>query len=141
MPLSYESPVFFRQIPGKGSPDIPIDEIKDETDREVSENGKHIRCRQCRLVITRESERIQINGTHQHVCTNPHGIVFEIGCFRIASGCSPIGSPSDEWSWFPGFSWKVAVCRRCLSHLGWLFTASTPDNFYGLILNRLRFAD
>jgi hypothetical protein len=25
-------------------------------------------------------------------------------------------------SWFPGYAWDIACCRRCGSHLGWRFT-------------------
>ena len=116
---------------------MPIDKTKDKTDEEISDNGEHIRCRQCHLIITRKTEQIEVNGAHHHVCTNPHGVVFEIGCFKTAEGCSPVGPSSNEWSWFPGFSWKVAVCRRCLIHLGWLFASPAPNRFYGFILNRL----
>ena len=30
---------------------------------------------------------------------------------------------SKEDSWFPGYSWRIASCGECASHLGWLFTS------------------
>ncbi|MCU0597708.1 MAG: cereblon family protein [Desulfobacterales bacterium] len=94
-------------------------------------------CRQCLQVITHRSLKIIIHGTHEHTFANPYGIVYEIGCFQSASGCGYVGSPTDEFSWFRGFKWQVAVCASCLTHLGWLFTSSGIDSFIGLILERL----
>ena len=129
--------ILLRQLPEKRFHEKPEDKTEDKTDVEISDDDQHILCRQCLLIITRETERIAVNGTHQHACANPHGIVFEIGCFRSAVGCRHVGPSSNEWSWFPGFNWKIAVCHRCLIHLGWFFARSTPDRFYGFILNRL----
>jgi hypothetical protein len=97
----------------------------------------HILCRECLHAITRPTERISIQGQHYHTFANPHGIVFEIGCFRNAPGCGYIGAATDEFTWFAGHRWRVCVCAACLSHLGWLFAAPSGDAFHGLILDRL----
>jgi hypothetical protein len=94
-------------------------------------------CRQCMAAITSESSRIVINGAHNHTFANPHGLVFEIGCFRHAAGCGLAGPPSNEFSWFPPHSWRVAICGACLTHIGWGFSSSERGMFYGLILDRL----
>jgi len=137
IPNNVETQIFLRQKPVQRSYGTPVDKTKDKTEEKIPDNGEYIRCRQCLLIITQKTERIEINGSHQHVNANPHGIVFEIGCFKTAVGCSTIGHSSNEWSWFSGYSWKIAVCRRCLIHLGWLFSSSAPSHFYGFILNRL----
>ena len=93
-------------------------------------------CRRCFQLVTTSGERINVNGAHNHSFANPHGIVFEIGCFRAVSGCSYSGDSSGEFTWFKGFHWKVAVCRSCISHLGWLFV-SRDQSFNGLILENL----
>jgi len=111
--------------------------VEDEPDEKESNNEKHILCRQCRQVITSANERIEVQGSHQHTFANPHGIIYEIGCFRSVIGCGYAGPPSDEFSWFRGFSWRVAVCAMCLTHLGWLFTSLGSVSFNGLILDRL----
>jgi hypothetical protein len=72
-----------------------------------------------------------------HTFANPHGLVFEIGCFREAAGCSLLGAPTDEFTWFHGFRWRVACCMRCLCHLGWCFTSGAGGRFFGLIVDRL----
>lgn len=94
-------------------------------------------CRECRHIITRTTEGVSVQGTHAHTFANPAGILFQIGCFHSALGCTCVGPVTVQWSWFPGFGWRVAVCRACLSHLGWQYTRSGDGSFYGLILNRL----
>jgi hypothetical protein len=104
---------------------------------ELTDSGKFLLCRQCLQTITHRSHQIIVNGAHEHTFANPHGIVFEIGCFKSAAGCGYVGRPTDEFTWFKGFMWQIAVCGSCLSHVGWLFTSSSVDSFVGLILDRL----
>lgn len=111
--------------------------VEDEPDEEASDDEEHILCRACFRVLTREAERISVDSAHTHIFANPHGIVFEIGCFRMAEGCGCLGRASDVFSWFKGSSWRIAVCRACLAHVGWLFTGHGRESFYGLILDRL----
>jgi hypothetical protein len=96
-----------------------------------------ILCRDCLHPITRPAERISVQGQHHHTFANPHGIVFEIGCFRSAQGCGVIGPASDEFTWFAGYHWQVSVCGACLAHLGWRFFSAGGNSFFGLILDRL----
>lgn len=96
-----------------------------------------ILCRDCLHLVTRPSERLGIDGSHRHTFANPHGIVFEIGCFRSAEGCGRIGPRSAEFTWFAGHSWQVGVCAACLVHIGWHFRSPGGGDFYGLILDRL----
>jgi len=127
----------FRTPPGK-SPDGKVEvALEDKIKEKPSDNQEYILCRACFRVITRETERISVNGAHKHIFSNPHGIVFEIGCFGTAEGCGCVGPATDEFSWFKGSSWRMAVCGSCLAHLGWLFTTYGLESFYGLILNRL----
>jgi len=59
--------------------------------------------------------------------TNPQGNIFELLTFRYADvlGASPDYS---EESWWPSYSWKVAVCPTCHSHLGWIFSKDPADS-------------
>lgn len=98
--------------------------------------GGFLVCRACMRVITSEGEKIQMNGAHTHGFTNPHGMFFDVGCFRAAPGCAYSKQSSYEFSWFNGYVWRIAVCRTCLTHLGWLFT-SGASRFNGLILDKL----
>ena len=74
-------------------------------------------------------------GQFIHYRTNPAGVTFEFGCYADAPGCSTLGEATTEHTWFPGYSWKLAVCQGCGEHLGWLFKGD--DSFYGLIQDRL----
>jgi hypothetical protein len=112
-------------------------DIKDDAREKTSDEEEYLLCRQCLNVITSSTERITVQGLHRHTFANPHGLVFEIGCFRSVLGCGYAGPASDEFTWFKGFSWRVAICLRCLNHLGWLFISSDYDSFHGLILDRL----
>ncbi len=96
-----------------------------------------IRCAACGIVVTTGKARTVVNGSHRHVFCNPAGLVFEIGCFQTAPGCTPAGPASQEFSWFPGSAWRIAVCRQCGVHLGWRFQGE-GGIFYGLILDRLK---
>ena len=115
--------------------------LEDESGEKTAEKKENILCRQCRGIITSVSKGIAVNGAHRHAFANPEGIVYEIGCFFSAPGCASTGPPTDEFSWFRGFSWRVAVCRTCRTHLGWLFIGSAQNTFSGLILDRLIFPD
>jgi hypothetical protein len=108
-----------------------------EAGQESPQEDPFILCRGCLHPVTRPAERIEVQGGHQHTFANPHGIVFDIGCFREAEGCGYVGPSSDEFTWFAGCRWRVCVCAACLTHLGWLFTCSSGGAFHGLILDRL----
>jgi len=117
----------------------PLEKLKnlaiDEIALEKPGKENYLLCRQCLQIITSTSEMIEVSGFHQHTFANPEGIIFEIGCFRKAIGCWYIGPATEEFTWFKGFQWKVAVCSRCLIHLGWLYYGN--ESFHGLILDRL----
>ena len=78
-----------------------------------------------------------MQGAHQHTFANPHGVVFEIGCFKNATGCGYAGAATDEFSWFAGYSWRICFCSMCLTHPGWLFTSNAGDGFHAFILDRI----
>jgi hypothetical protein len=95
-------------------------------------------CAACGHVITATDARIAARGEHEHVCVNPSGIPYRIGCFRDAPGCVPHGDEESLFSWFPGYRWQIALCGACRAHLGWSFHGN--GTFYGLVVARLRVA-
>jgi hypothetical protein len=97
-------------------------------------------CASCGHAITTERQRIQVLDAHEHRFMNPAGSLFHIGCFGRADGCMAIGAPSDDYPWFPGFAWRVALCAACADHLGWYFQSASLA-FWGLRLDRLKAAD
>ncbi len=107
---------------------------------EEAESQGGLVCAYCRGLVTSRALAISINGSHAHSFVNPHGFTFRIGCFADAAGCAERGEESNYWTWFPGFSWRISLCRHCSEHLGWSFR-SADARFFGLILERLREAD
>ncbi len=102
-----------------------------------AEDAPLIVCRRCRQTIARPSDAIEVNGSHRHVFANPHGLVYEIGCFAGVTGCGAVGPASDEFTWFAGYAWQTLLCTDCLSHLGWSFASRGGDLFFGMILDHL----
>ena len=107
--------------------------------KEETKEEKLILCRHCGHAVTHPDERTEKEGAYQHTFANPHGIVYDIGCFRTADGCGATGPATGEFTWFKGYRWRVAVCIACLVHIGWLFVSDSGDRFHGLILDRLVF--
>ena len=127
--------ILFKDSPHLGVPGNLPDTDEEVREKQAGDPGA-ILCKQCGRVITHEKNRFAIHGSHQHTFANPHGLVYEIGCFHAAPGCIHEGSLTAEFSWFAGFQWKIALCGTCLTHLGWLFVSSS-NRFNGLILDRL----
>ena len=128
---------FFRIPAGKPGEEGDTTILEKEAEERLPEEEEYILCRHCHQAITKPAERIAMQGSHRHTFANPHGIVFEIGCFRSVKGCGYAGAASDDFSWFAGYSWRVCLCTMCLTHLGWRFSLKGGDSFHGLILDRL----
>jgi hypothetical protein len=108
-------------------------------DEETEESTRWIEplfCKACGYVITAGDQRIAVTGSHTHAFFNPSGIVFELGCFRRAPGCTVAGAATSEFTWFAGSVWRFALCQRCRAHLGWFYEME-DHAFYGLILTSL----
>jgi cereblon len=97
-------------------------------------------CRTCRNPIASRSALFGSSDRPQ-VFANPHGLVFEILTFRAARGLLGVGGIIPEFSWFPGYAWRVVCCSGCHTHLGWHFTAVTADvsprEFFGLLVDEI----
>ncbi len=131
------SPYLFKQPSGIEKHGQLLDSEQDESEKKDPFEEKNILCGFCNHAVTSVSEIIDINHSHKHTFANPHGIVFEIGCFRSARGCVQSGPESSDWSWFTDFTWQIAICKKCRTHLGWYFSSTKGKDFFGLILNRL----
>lgn len=109
-----------------------VAEIKDKA------GGGALHCIQCDSLVTHSDQAIRIGGQHDYVLFNPAGRIFRVACFRDAPGALPIGSPSGDFTWFRGYDWRIAQCRGCNAHLGWLYEGEGPPSvFFGLISTML----
>jgi hypothetical protein len=106
-------------------------------DRDSAGDDDALVCAACEHRITARDLRCEQGGAHEHTFVNPGGFVHHIGCFVAASGCVHVGSPETAFSWFPGWSWQIAECGRCRTHLGWLFRCGS-EQFHGLLVGKLR---
>lgn len=101
-----------------------------------SEGDGWLACRACGQRVAEARDRIEVNGAHAHSFINPEGAIYRVGCFAAAAGVLPWGEPNRYFTWFAGFDWRVAGCRRCGTHLGWTYAAGAAS-FVALILDRL----
>ena len=114
-------------------------ELRSMLEIEDADDKDFIYCAACSHILTRCDERIEVNGSHGHHFTNPHGFSFHVGCFANALGCDISGAPEAADSWFMGYFWRIATCGECQTHLGWYFArANGAEFFYGLILDRIQ---
>ena len=125
---------FFR---GQDDADVSTPDHQAESRRDGVDDSpeRWFLCRQCRSAVVRADDARTQDGRQRHVFTNPNGDVFEIGCFSTAPGVITVGQATAHATWFSGYAWEIALCRRCHQHLGWRYAGS--DHFYGLILRAL----
>jgi len=98
---------------------------------------KVVLCRRCGREITLRDNIVVVDGSTDHTFFNQAGVVFEVICFNSVFGCITHGSPSDEFTWFPGYAWQIASCINCQTHLGWLFSKA-GTSFWTLIKKTIR---
>ncbi|XP_037040898.1 protein cereblon homolog [Bradysia coprophila] len=78
---------------------------------------------------------------------NPAGVRFQIVTVNIAFCAKIYTQWRDSYSWFPGYAWKLCLCPKCSTHIGWMFepvaTATdtqilpTEKGFYGIIVSNV----
>ena len=115
-----------------------LDNALDDAGDNSASDKYLVYCAGCSHVLGRSQDAININGSHQHFCTNPHGIDFNVRCYSDALGCALSGQPTAADSWFFGFCWRFATCSGCNTHLGWLFENASAVHFYGLVRERIQ---
>lgn len=116
--------------------DEALPALREVLERARATPGDSLFCACCGHPVTALGQRIDVDGAHQHRVTNPHGLVFDLACFREAWGGTARGEATSYYSWFPGYSWQLLHCADCGEHLGWHFQ-QPGDYFYGLIIHKL----
>lgn len=132
-PYNHPPLMLFKGLKEQGGNDTKLADMSDD---DVEHGRRKLVCKFCRSVITRPDLGMEIDGKHHHVFFNPHGYVFELGCFASAKNIVPTGPKTDEFTWFPGYAWQVVACAGCQAQLGWRYTGN-HGGFYGLILKAL----
>jgi hypothetical protein len=98
--------------------------------------GDWVACAACRALVAYSHARLSVNGAHSHSFINPAGLIFRVSCFAAAPGVVSVGEASDDFTWFAGFAWRVALCRACGEHLGWSYHG-LGSGFVALIEDRI----
>lgn len=129
------TPCLFKEQPS-GPPPGSDHDMSEHEDNHATHRKGALHCKSCRTKISRHDLSMRIGGKHLHVFFNPHGLVFEIGCFESAKNIMANGNPTEEFTWFPGYAWQALTCTGCSTMLGWRY-AGNDHGFYGLILSAL----
>ena len=97
-------------------------------------------CKRCRNKISIYNDIFAVSkgAVNVNYC-NPAGYIHETLTVKktFESAVKLVEKPSIEFSWFPGYSWQIAICSQCYTHVGWKFAAVnnrnlTPRTFFGL---------
>lgn len=91
----------------------------------------YIVCAKCSHVIADPNDIFEVLGRQEHEFMNPHGTLHRFRCYSQALGCAITGARNRGDSWFPGYTWRLAMCGNCGQHMGWFFESN--DSFYGII--------
>ncbi|CAD6229858.1 unnamed protein product [Miscanthus lutarioriparius] len=118
---------------------LEIDGISYRLQREIQllKAFNIIRCRNCLTRIARRSDMV-VTSSDSPMMTHskPHSSVKEIITVYSATGLALRGDPSKTHSWFPEYTWTIALCSACQSNIGWLFRADNknlhPRSFWAI---------
>lgn len=123
---------------------LEIDGVVSRLRREIQllESMDRIRCKSCKNVVARQSDMLVMSSDGPlGVYVNNGGYVHETLTLAKVRGLILKGQPETMHSWFPGYSWTIADCNACESHMGWLFKALKknlrPRQFWGLRRSQL----
>jgi len=106
-------------------------ELEDGHDEELDEelrptdddDGPLLVCRACETVVARTAwVGAPDDGPAARVFFNPQGVVMKVVCLRRVAHVRAGGTPTQEFSWFPGYAWSYGMCGGCGRQLGWRFT-------------------
>ncbi|CAM0882767.1 unnamed protein product [Alopecurus aequalis] len=123
---------------------LDIDGISYRLQREIQllKAFNLIRCKNCLALIARRGDRVAMSSDDPvGAYVKPYDSAQEVIPVHNASGLALQGNPSDTHSWFPGYTWTIALCAACESNIGWLFRADKrnllPKSFWGIRSSRI----
>lgn len=91
----------------------------------MKEKQKHVACNRCqnKLGLMNNAFTVRSAGGVTGNYVNEHGVVHQTITIREVNEGSVLcyGEPCEKDSWFPGYSWTIACCSACFSHVGWKF--------------------
>ncbi|CAG9782347.1 unnamed protein product [Diatraea saccharalis] len=77
-------------------------------------------CGSCLTEIARREHifAMSSDGVHSNY-TNLGGFMHDVVTVSSAGNVVLDGGASAQYSWFPGYTWTIALCRSCAAHVGW----------------------
>ena len=102
-------------------------------------------CARCSSVVSHSQDLLhRTDEGCSGLFVNQHGWIHDMittSSIEIES-VSFSGLPTEEFTWFKGYSWQIFGCRKCGLHLGWRYTSrdekAVPLIFYGLRRQSIR---
>jgi len=89
-----------------------------------------VRCKRCGAEVSSVGRMFTVGGAEgtTGAYVNAHGVVHQTITVRSVQREAVLcfGEPEVRDSWFPGYSWTIAHCSLCHSHLGWKFLPAVP---------------
>ncbi|MCC7386406.1 MAG: hypothetical protein IT384_31500 [Deltaproteobacteria bacterium] len=101
------------------------------------EASRAIVCRRCETEVSSARHIFAPLGESAIAAyANPSGHLREVLAVREAWSLDLQGWSTSDFTWFPGYAWRIAHCAGCATHVGWCFEAegtSEPPRFFGLL--------
>lgn len=104
---------------------------------EVLKKSAHFACSTCQGVLCQKSDVFSMSRSGpQSSFVNPSGFIHDTITVRKAAGLVKTSNWSSQFTWFPGYQWRMAHCARCHRHIGWCYKSTEaetkPRRFFGL---------
>ncbi|GMT05023.1 hypothetical protein PENTCL1PPCAC_27197 [Pristionchus entomophagus] len=81
-----------------------------------------------------------VGGTNTtiHVFTNPAGERFHV-LNALDANVRLNTDPTDDATWYPGYTWVITTCSHCGAHMGWYFESREDRTkvFHGIVLDKV----
>eukprot|EP00040_Diaphanoeca_grandis_P026265 m.146928 g.146928 ORF g.146928 m.146928 type:complete len:271 (+) comp30507_c1_seq3:64-876(+) len=81
-----------------------------------------------KAVYSYQLDLLDLDDVWCYSATNTHDYRFDVTRIKPPpqGRVVYIGTPTDEYTWFPGFDWRMCHCGACGCHLGWGFSKTKP---------------
>eukprot|EP00250_Pteridium_aquilinum_P024667 c2941_g1_i2 orf=252-1487(-) len=123
---------------------LEINGVVSRLRREIQllESMNHLKCKCCEALIAKQSDILVMSAEGpMDAFVNNYGFVHETLTLLQTQGLTLVGPAETQHSWFPGYSWTMAFCNVCKSHMGWLYKAVKkgmhPRQFWGVRRSQL----